>query len=182
MDRWLNSSDKVEVKLACGHTKERHKKGNSFDKLAATSAARKLCDACTANFEAKRERMIADSIRRAYEACKSIKLTGSKKQVARAERIRERWLFELQCEIPPFSLGPSVERASTHVLGKEQALAVQQAITGVLASRLKAIDEVLAHGEAAWWIDWRDQLSARINKTTDAAIRSPFELLLESRI
>jgi hypothetical protein len=177
MDRLNNSSDKLEVKYACGHAELRAKTRDSVNKLVTQRAARMLCGVCLADYDAKRKRLIKDSIRCADEASKSVKLIGSRKQIEWAERIRERWLFDLQRDIPPLSLRPSVEKAIYGASGKEQPFAVQQAITSVLEVRLKAIEEVLGHSQAAWWLDWRDRLNERINKITDDAIRSEFQLL-----
>jgi hypothetical protein len=174
MDRLNNSSDKFEIKFACGHAELRVTKRDSFNKIAIQRAARMLCCACLADYDAKRKRLIEDSIRRANEASKSVKLTGSRKQIEWAERIRDRWLFDLQRDIPQT---PSVENAIYIASGNEQAFAVQQAITSVLEVRLKAIEEVLDHGQAAWWIDWRYQLNERINKITNNAMRSELRLL-----
>jgi hypothetical protein len=119
--------------------------------------ARKLCDVCASVWDANRQAMIAEAMQRAKTASE-LKLSGSKKQIEWADRIRERWLFNVQWDVSSHLIGTNVERATEAVSTQKQAIAVQQACTNVLALRLAAIDEVLSHAVAAWWIDWRFQL------------------------
>jgi hypothetical protein len=177
MMSYKNVTNTFEVKFACEHTTERRCTRRWSDEIFIRRGARKLCDVCASVWDAKRQAMIAEAVPRAKTASE-LKLSGSKKQIEWADRIRERWLFNVQWDVSSHLMGTNVERATESVSTQKQAIAVQQACTNVLALRLAAIDEVLSHAVAAWWIDWRFQLNDRVNRATDAAIQSQFEPLL----
>jgi len=119
--------------------------------------------------------MISSSSQRTKGAVTATELTGSKKQIDWADRIREKWLLIFKRDTPPHYFNSNLEKArSINVLPD----AIEQAITNVLAVRLTAIDEVLAHGKAAWWIDFREYLDPMVNKATEEAIKSEFSVLL----
>ncbi|WP_027576743.1 hypothetical protein [Bradyrhizobium sp. WSM1743] len=118
--------------------------------------------------------MISNSVQRTKEAAAATKLTGTRKQIEWAERIREKWLFIVKREIPTHLLS-NLEKARIGAVSPE---AIEQAITTVLAARLAAIDGVVAHCKAAWWIDFRSYLEAMVNQPTDAAIKSECSVLL----
>jgi hypothetical protein len=82
MNRHGNSLEKHEVKYACGHFEVRAKSSsNSVNELVVNRAVRSLCNDCLAEHQAERKRMIAESIQRNSEAARSIKLTGTRKQI-----------------------------------------------------------------------------------------------------
>jgi hypothetical protein len=171
-----NTPEKHEVTYACGHSEMRVKsQRDASNTLAIRAAARSICKTCLAEHQARREGMISNSVQRAKEAVAGTKLTGSKKQIAWAERIREKWLYIVKRDIPPHSLKSSFEKAQSSGAFPD---AVEQGTTNALAVRLAAIDEVLAHSEAAWWIDFRDHLDSMVNNLTDEAIKSEFAVLL----
>jgi hypothetical protein len=183
MKRHDNSFETLEVKYACGHSEVRARsQSNAVNEIVIKRAARMLCNDCLAEHQAERKRMIADSVQRNNVAAGSIRMTGSKKQIEWAERIRERWLDVVTRDIPPLSIKPSVDKADFGMSKPAKgAVAVQQAITNVLAARLAAIDEVVARDKAAWWIDFREDLDRRINKKTDDAISAEFSSLLDNQ-
>jgi hypothetical protein len=120
--------------------------------------------------------MISNSVQRTKEAVAGTKLTGSKKQIEWADRIREKWLYIVKRDTSPHSLKSSLEKARSSGALPD---AIERATTSVLAVRLAAIDEVLAHGNAAWWIDFREYHGSIVNKRTDEAIKSEFAVLLD---
>jgi hypothetical protein len=173
-----NTPENHEVTYACGHSAMRVKsQRDSSNKIAIANAARTLCEACLTEHKVKREGMISNSVQRTKEAVAATKLTGSKKQIAWADRIREKWLYVVKRDIPPHSLKSSFEKAQSSGALPD---AIERATTNVLAARLAAIDEALAHSKAAWWIDFRDYLESMINNPTDEAIKSEFSVLLNT--
>jgi hypothetical protein len=171
-----NTPEKHEVTYACGHSETRVKsRSDALNAIRISAAARSLCKACLAEHQARREGMISNSVQRTKEAVAGTKLTGSKKQIEWADRIREKWLYIVKRDIPPHSLKSSFEKAQSIGASPD---AVERGITNVLAVRLEAIDEVLAHSKAGWWIDFRDYLDSMINNPTNEAIKAEFAVLL----
>jgi hypothetical protein len=172
-----NTPEKHEVRYACGHSAMYVKsQRESSNKIAINVAARNLCEACLTEHNVRREAMISNSVQRTKEAVAATKLTGSKKQIDWADLIREKWLLIFKCGTPPHYLKASLEKArSSGVLPD----AIERATTNVLAARLAAIDEVLAHGKAAWWIEFREYLDSKVNNPTEEAIKSEFSVLLQ---
>jgi hypothetical protein len=168
---------KHEVRYACGHSEVRVKSQNdAVNKIVINAAARNLCKACLTEHSVKREAMISNSVQRTQDAVAATKLTGSTKQIERADRIREKWLLIFKRDTPAHSLESSIEKARS-----SGALpgAIEHATTNVLAVRLAAIDEVLTHSKAAWWIDFQSYLDFQVNKLTEEAIKTEFSVLLQ---
>lgn len=170
-----NTPEKHEVAYACGHSVMRVK-SRSYS-VFIKAAARDLCEACLNAHKVKREHMISDLVQRTKEAIAATKLTGSKKQIEWADRIREKWLHIVKRDIPPHSLKSSFEKAQSRGALRDT---IERVTTNVLTVRLAAIDEVLAHSKAAWWIDFRDCLDSMVNNPTDETIKSEFSVLLNS--
>jgi hypothetical protein len=167
-----DTPEKHEIAYACGHFEIRVKsKRDISNAFAIRAAARRVCETCLARHKAMRVDMISNSAQRTKEALLGTTLTGSKKQIDWAARIREKWLYIVKRDIPSRLLNSIFEKAQSSSVSPD---AVEQCTTNVLAVRLTAIDEVLAHGNAAWWIDFRDYLDSMVNNPTDEAIRSEF--------
>jgi hypothetical protein len=171
-----NTPEKHEVWYACGHSATRVKKRDTVNKIAINAAARKLCEACLTEQNVRREAMISNSVQRTKEAVAATKLTGSKKQIDWADLIREKWLLIFKRDTPPHSLKSSLEKVRSSGALPD---AIERATTNVLAVRLAAIDEVLAHSKAAWWIEFRGYLDSKVNNPTEEAIKSEFSVLLQ---
>lgn len=114
--------------------------------------------------------MIAKSILSGKEALQ-VELTGTRKQIDWAVDIREGWQSSIRRDLPS-DIHQRIEKARYTVSGQAQIMALEQALTNVLATRLAAIADVLAHTKAAWWIEGRDgHFSYRIAKATEDALR-----------
>jgi hypothetical protein len=175
-----NTPEKLEVTYACGHSAMLAKsQREAINETKINAATRALCEPCLTEHKVKREGMISNSVQRTKEAAAATKLTGTKKQIEWADRIREKWLYIVKRDIPPHSLKSSFEKAqSSGALPN----AIEHATTNVLAARLAAIDEVLPHNKAAWWIEFREYLESMINNPTDEAIKSEFAPLLNRKV
>ena len=167
-----DTPEKHEVRYACGHSAMRvNTQKDSVRKLVINSATRKLCETCLTEHKVRREAMISNSVQRTEEAVAATKLTGSKKQIDWADLIREKWLLVLRRDTPPHPLKSSLEKARSSGALPD---VIERATTNVLAARLAAIDEVLAHSKAAWWIEFRGYLDSKVNNATEEAIKSEF--------
>lgn len=165
----------MQVTHACGHSAMRVKsQHDSSNELKIRAARGTLCEACLTAHKTKRDCMISNSVERTKEAAAATKLIGSKKQIEWASRIREKWLYIVKRELPAHVLF-SFEKVRAADVSPE---AIEQAATAVLAGRLAAIDEVVTHSQAAWWIEFRDYLESIVNQPTDAAIKCECSALL----
>ena len=90
-----DTPEKHEIAYACGHFEIRVKSkrdiSNAFALRAADAASARLL----ASHKAMRVDMISNSAQRTKEALLGTTLTGSKKQIDWAARIREKWLISL---------------------------------------------------------------------------------------
>jgi hypothetical protein len=173
-----NTLEKQKLTFACGHF-EMHVKvqRDAINAGRIKSAERRICTACLAEHEARRDVMISKSVQRTEEGIARTKLTGSKKQIKWAVSIRAHWLKSAERNIPPYPLRLCFEEAQASGAAPET---VQRVITNVLTARLAAIDELLAHSEASWWIDSR-RLDLKIDNLTHEAIKSEFADLQQPR-
>lgn len=171
-----SSSADLEVRFACGHVEERRRRSPAGDDLALRSASRKLCVMCASAHGAERERMIVESILSGKEGLQ-VELAGSRKQINWAVEIRERWQSTIRRELPS-DIQKRIEKARGLVSG-QAVLALEQASTNVLAARLAAIADVLAHTKAAYWIEGRDGVfDYKIARATEDALRRELANLL----
>ncbi|WP_407117262.1 hypothetical protein [Bradyrhizobium sp. LMG 9283] len=170
----FGNGSEIQVTYACGHQESIKSQRDFINEMRTRAARRTLCEVCLGAHRAKRDCMISNSVQRTKEAAAATKLTGTRKQIEWAERIREKWLFIVKREIPTHLLS-NLEKARIGAVSPE---AIEQATTTVLAARLAAIDGVVAHCKAAWWIDFQSYLEAMVNQPTDAAIKSECSVLL----
>jgi hypothetical protein len=163
-----------EIIYACGHS-EMHVKSqrSAVNAIFVRNAARKVCKTCMAEHEARRKGMISNSIQRTKEAVADRKLTGTEKQIKWGDEIRENWLDNIKRQITPHYLQSIFEKTQSSGASPD---AVERSKTNVLAVRLAAIDEMLTHGEAGWWIkSFKNQhLDLLISSRTDEAIKAEF--------
>ena len=169
------NTPQTQVTHACGHSAMRVKsQHDTLMEIRIRTARRTLCEACLTAHKAKRDCMVSNSVQRTKEAAAATKLIGSKKQIEWASRIREKWLYIVKRELPTQVLF-SFDKVRGADVSPE---AIEQAATTVLAVRLAAIDDVVTHSQAAWWIDFRDHLESMVNRLTDVAIKSECSALL----
>lgn len=125
------NAEKHEISYGCGHSVLRvRSRSHAQDALAVNAAARRLCTACLAEHDEMRKGMISSSVQRNREAIARTKMSGSKKQIEWAGRIREKWLYTVKRTMPEHSLS----QFSNARCGGISPEAVEQAITNVLSA------------------------------------------------
>lgn len=162
---------KYDIEFSCGHTESRDIIGKVKDRESkAEWLAGGLCSEC---WEAEKLRQFEDKNKRAVAEAAEYglpELTGSEKQVAWANTLRQQWIAEAESYIEGY------EELSAKP-GKEEE--VRKIIAGMKKAKE---DRLLSETSARFWIDGRESSASRYLKDAgQKALREVVEVPQEVR-